>query len=356
MEENLYATLNELCEISAPSTRENPVQRWLDTYLQKRGFQAQGDSQGNLWCSDHSDGQIKCGIVAHADEIGIQLISVEEPGIGRFRKIGGLRATSLIGQYVVFTNDHGEKAVGIIGCDPMQDNGTETGILTKISDLWVDIGAESVDEFRERVAIGDFATFRPYPVEHLSENRIVGKAFDDRCGLAAALVSFCHAAGTFGNIETTLVSTVQEELNLFGSKSLPIDLDVAIVVDVDFAADTPSSIAQYTDISLGKGIGICINADNNPILLKLLKDACREQNIPVQTTVGRSFSGGTDSAALRLKNATATVNISIPIRYMHSSVEMLDLRDLNHAVNAVIALMDKINQLKSIEKIVPWKE
>lgn len=355
MKENLLFILSNLSLLSAPSTRETPVQKWLNSYLQKQGYKPQGDAQGNLWCTDNNNGTIKCGIIAHADEIGIQLVSVEEPGIGKFRKIGGLRATSLIDHYVLFTNSKGENIKGLIGCDPMQNNGTESGIIVKTSDLWVDIGAESVEEFSNQLSVGDYATFMPQPIERLSENRIVGKAFDDRCGIAVSLCAFSKLVGELDNIELTFVSSAQEELNLFGAKALPIPLDIAIVIDVDFASDTPSSISNVTNLSIGKGIGICINADNNIILLKILKQVCKENSIPIQTTVGRDFSGGTDSASLRVKNATATVNISIPLRYMHNSLEMLDVRDLNYAAKAIIGLLEKLNRLNNLEQIIPWK-
>jgi len=355
MKEKLYKILSELSSLRAPSTRENPVQCWLDSYLREKGFDAQGDALGNLWCSNRTGGRLKCGIIAHADEIGIQITSIEAPGIARFRKIGGLRAPSLIGHKVVFTNSLGVAVRGIVGCDPMQDNGTETGIMVRTSDLWVDIGVESVEEFSSRLAVGDFATFEANGVERLSENRLVGKALDDRCGLAAAVTVFGELADKSGNLDLIFISSVQEELNLFGSKAMPVDLDVAIVVDVDFAADTPSAITDLTNLTLGKGIGVCINADNHQVLTDMLMDICREQGIPFQITVGRNFSGGTDAAALRLKNATATINISIPLRYMHTSQEMLDMRDLEWAAKAIIALVEELNTMNSSNNLVPWK-
>lgn len=355
MKDELFELLNDLTALRAPSTREVAVQRWLDRYLQSKGYGAQGDAQGNLWCSNRREGGLKCGIIAHADEIGIQITSIETPGIARFRKIGGLRAPSLLGHKIVFTNTRGEAVTGIVGCDPIQNNGTETGIMVRTSDLWVDIGAESAEEFSTRLNVGDFATFEFEGVERLSENRIIGKAFDDRCGLSVVIKAFDELAGRYDNLELILISSVQEELNLFGSKSMPVNLDVAIVVDVDFASDTPSDISDLTNLVLGRGIGVCINADNQQVLSDMLLDVCREQGIPFQTTVGRSFSGGTDAAALRLKNATATVNINIPLRYMHTSHEMLDLRDLEWGVKAVIAMVEKLSILSGSNALIPWK-
>lgn len=353
MPQKIIEYIKELSPLFGPSTREEEVQQWLARELGKE-IAVCGDALGNLWTRPDGDGALTCALVAHADEIGVQIISIEEPGIARFRKIGGLRASSLIGQRLKFKNRRNNEILGIIGCDPMQDNGTDNGLLIKTSDLWIDIGATSKAEFESRLEVGDFGVFDTERTAMLSEHRLCGKALDDRCGLAVALSVF-RDARTMKGLNLMLVSTVQEELNLYGAKALPIDPDVAIIIDVDFCSDTPSAIRTTTPMDLGNGIGITISADSSAVLLEMAKEISAEQNIPIQITLGRNFSGGTDAAALRLKKATATIVMGIPLRYMHTACELLDTRDLGYAYRLICELLKRIALLKDKNDLVPWK-
>jgi endoglucanase len=353
MQKRIIEYIKEMSPLFGPSTREEEVQQWLYRNI-KNDAEVCGDALGNLWTRPDGNSGLTCALVAHADEIGIQIIRIEEPGIARFRKIGGLRASSLLGHRLRFKNRMGEKIVGIIGSDPMQNNGTDNGLLIKTSDLWIDIGVHSKKDFESRLAVGDFGVFDSDGVTMLSENRLCGKALDDRSGLAVALDAF-HEARTMKNLKPMLVSTVQEELSLFGAKALPVDADVAIVIDVDFCSDTPSDIETTTSLDLGKGVGICISADTSPIMLEMAKKISSEQRIPIQITLGRNFSGGTDAAALRLKKAAATIVIGIPLRYMHTACEMIDIRDIVYARRMVSELLKQIAALNNKTDLIPWE-
>lgn len=337
-----------------PSTREEEVQRALNQALINTGASVKGDAIGNLWTLLHSEDGLRIAIVAHADEIGVQIVSIDEPGIARFRKIGGLRASSLIGQKLKFVNSQREQIIGVVGSDPMQDNGTDNGLLLKTSDLWIDIGAESLADFERKLSVGDFGVFDVNDVEFLSQHRMCGKALDDRSGIAVAL-SVYEQAAVNGIKNISLVSTTQEELNLYGAKALPLDADVAIVIDVDFCSDTPSAIAESTPLHLGKGCGICLSADTSPVLIKLVKEIAEEKHIPLQFTVGRNISGGTDAAALRLKNDLASIVLSIPLRYMHTAHEVLDTRDLEYTASLAFELLKKLSCFNDKSELIPWK-
>lgn len=309
---------------------------------------------GNLIAHTNPGGRIKIGLIAHADEIGIQITEICEPGIARFRKIGGLRATSLIGQRVRFDAYDGNTVEGVIGCDPMQDNGTDNGILVRTSDLWVDIGAESEAEFTQRLHTGDYGTFAPLPMAQLSSHRYLSKSVDDRIGLAAA-IRVIESLKDVEDIDIILISSVQEELSLYGAKGIDVKPDCVIVVDVDYATDTPSDLGKGNILHLGKGIGLCMNADNSPVLLRDIKEVCKNRNLPYQLTVGRNFSGGTDAAAMRLKNATPCLNVNIPLRYMHTAGEVFDIRDVGYAISAVEALIRHISSNMDKDYFNPWK-
>lgn len=110
-----------------------------------------------------------------------------------------------------------------------------------------------------------------------------------------------------------------------------------------------------TPLALGEGPGLCVSADSSPVLLAMARSAAKEKGIPVQITTGRNLSGGTDAAALRLKRATATLNINIPLRNMHTANEIVDIRDLDAAASLAAEVVERLSKLRSPADLVPWK-
>jgi endoglucanase len=90
-------------------------------------------------------------------------------------------------------------------------------------------------------------------------------------------------------------------------------------------------------------------------MLEMAKKISSEQRIPIQITLGRNFSGGTDAAALRLKKAAATIVIGIPLRYMHTACEMIDIRDIVYARRMVSELLKQIAALNNKTDLIPWE-
>lgn len=345
--------LKVLCESYAPSSSEVNVQKAISKYLTTHGLECQGDAIGNLYASTNPLSDFHIGIIAHCDEIGVQITDIDDNGLLRFRKLGGLRATSLIGHRVVVLTDNGE-VEGIVGNDPLQDNGTETGILVKTSDLWIDIGVESRSECERLVAVGDFAVFKSELLT-LGEHRLVSKSLDNRLGgFIMSEVASYFAHNTI-DMDITAISTVQEEINMGGIAAYHTPLNIAIVVDVDFATDIPTAHTDMGRLSIGEGIGINYNADSNRVLQQILCEVATKNDIPVQATLSRNISGGTDATIARTLGNTATININIPLRYMHSHYEMCDIRDIEWAINAIINLIEYINN-NNIRNFVPWQQ
>lgn len=345
--------LKALCYSYAPSSDEVRAQRVIAKHLIDRGLECYGDAIGNLYASTNSASDFHIGIIAHSDEIGMQITAIDDNGLLRFRKLGGLRATSLIGHRVVVLSDSG-LVDGIVGCDPLQDNGTDTGILVKTSDLWIDIGAESKQGCEEVVDIGDFALFKSDFYE-LGSHRVISKSLDNRLGsfIMSEVVSyFAHKPI---DMNVVAISTVQEEINMGGIAACHRPLDVAIVVDVDFATDIPTAHSDMGHLSLGGGIGINYNADSNSVLQRIFCEVAQRSNIPIQATLSRNISGGTDATIARTIGNTATLNINIPLRYMHSHYEMCDLRDVEWAVISIIKLIEHLND-NNIRNFVPWQQ
>lgn len=343
--------LKVLCESYAPSSSEVNVQKAIAQYLTSHGLECQGDAIGNLYASTNPSSDFHIGIIAHSDEVGVQITAIDDNGLLRFRKLGGLRATSLMGHRVVVLTANGE-IEGIVGSDPLQDNGTETGILVKTSDLWIDVGMESKSECERLVAVGDFALLKS-DLFTLGRHRLVSKSLDNRLGGFIMSEVTSYFAHNNIDIDVVAVSTVQEEINMGGIAACHKPFNVAIVVDVDFATDIPTAHTDMGRLSIGEGVGINYNADSNSVLQQIFCEVAKKNDIPVQATLSRNISGGTDATIARTIGNTATININIPLRYMHSHYEMCDIRDVEWAINAIINLIEHINN-NNIRNFVPW--
>lgn len=346
--------LETLCSSYGPTAYEVGVQKVVAERFRNMGIPCSGDAIGNLYASINDNADFCIGIAAHCDEVGIQVTEIIEKGLLRFRKIGGVRATSLIGHKVVILTEKGPVR-GIVGSDPLQNNGTDNGILVKTSDLWIDIGADTKHDCEGIVEIGDYGVFEADFLE-LGENRIASKSLDDRLGVFIMEEVMEILRNEHLNIGVVAISTVQEEISYRGAAASVKPMAAAIVLDVDFATDIPTEHTNMGALYLGGGIGINRNADSNVVLQKIFLDMAYEKDIPVQKTVSRNISGGTDATQLQVKGNIATLNINIPLRYMHSHKEVCDKRDIEYAVRSVVGLIKRINDNEQLRNFVPWQQ
>lgn len=346
------ALLERLCKCSAPSSREMELQRMLHHEFGAMGIACKGDAIGNLYAQLNPEAEMQIALVAHADEIGLQITRIDEHGLLRYRKIGGLRCTSLFGHQVRILTCKGP-VMGIVGCDPMQDNGTDNGILVKTSDQWIDIGADSEEEARQMVQVGDFAVFEPYFMR-MGEHRIVSKAMDDRLGTYVMLQVMRELQQTDIHIGVTAISSVQEEISMRGVQACNVAVDAAIVVDVDFATDIPTTHTDMGLLELGHGVGLNLNADSNTVMQQHFCQAAEEVGLPYQKTLSRNISGGTDATKLQVSGNIATLNINVPLRYMHTHSEVCDKRDIDCAVRSIVAFITHLDKT-GIKDFVPWQ-
>lgn len=344
--------LEKLCSAYGPTACEWDVQRLVAEECCNMNMTCEGDAIGNLYASWNNGGRMRIGVIAHADEIGMQVSGITDDGLLLFRKIGGLRATSLDGHRVKVLTRNGP-IDGIVGSDPMNDNGTEKGILVTTRDLWIDIGAESREEAENMVRQGDFVVFNATAVR-LGQYRLVSKALDDRLGLYVMLKVLRQLKECELKAEVVGISSVQEEISMRGIMACQKPLDVAIVLDVDYATDTPTAHPEMGRLVLGGGVGINRNADSNPVLRQLFEDEADRIGVPLQPTISRNLSGGTDATRLGTMGNTATLNVNLPLRYMHTHSEMCDLRDADAAVRAVVALVKRLDTMQE-PAFVPWQ-
>ncbi len=280
----------------------------------------------------------RVAIVGHIDEIGLIVTHIDDDGFLYVIGVGGWDPPNLVGQRVdVMTKDG--VVPGVIGKKPIHLlKGDARDKPTKLEDLHIDIGAKKDDE--PRVRIGDVAVISGEPVE-LPNDRAISRSMDNRLGCyvayeAARLVA--EAGGAPGDV--VAVAAVQEEITFGGSRTTAHDLqpDVAIVVDVTFATDQPGiDVKELGKHELGSGPVLERGSILNPVVFELLHDVAKKHEIDVtiSSSAGRT---GTDADAIHLtRSGIPTGLVGLPLRYMHSPVEMVQIGDVQAAAKLLAA-------------------
>jgi endoglucanase len=330
--------LKELLDTPSPSGFERDGQRVWMKYARGFATRAWNDPYNNCFASigPEGDGVPTLAICGHADEIGLMVNHIDEKGFVYCKAIGGIDTGSIVGKRVRFQSSvPGAKnpVIGLIGATAihLQDKSAE-GKVRKMHELFIDIGATSADEARARVAIGDAGVFLD-GFMHLTDDLVVARALDNRIGTwiaAEALRLVAERAGEL-KVRVVAVSTVQEEVGLRGAQMVARSLapSVALVTDVGHATDSPGiSHAQHGQFKLAGGPKIAIGGAMQPEVVGRLCEVATSLSIPLQRAATPGGSG-TDTDAIFVAGGIPCGLVSLPIRYMHTTVEMTSLRDLN---------------------------
>jgi putative aminopeptidase FrvX len=278
-------------------------------------------------------------VMGHIDEIGLIVTHIDDEGYLWFGPVGGWDAQILVGQRVAVNTRTG-RVVGVVGKKPihlLRDEDRKK--VAEIRDLHIDIGARDGADARERVRIGDVAVIDADPVE-LPNGRLTSRALDNRLGSFVALEAARLVAEAGGSEwELAAVAVAQEEITFGGSSTSAFSLepDAAIVVDVTHATDAPGiEVKEIGKHELGSGPVISRGSTLHPELFELLYETAEQEKIPF-TVEATARATGTDADAVHASRAgVPTGLVSIPIRYMHSPVELVQLDDV-HACARLIA-------------------
>ncbi len=324
--------LRSLLESPSPSGFEAGNQRlWCDD---ARTFadEVHTDAYGNAVAVLNPKGSPKVMLDGHMDEIGMIVKYIDDKGFIYVQRIGGVDPALVKSKRVTIYTPKGEVR-GVVGSTPIHLQEKEKAQkVPKLHEIYIDIGAADGDEAKKRVSVGDPLTFDD-PFEMLSENIAAGRAMDNRVGSFAVLEALRLAAQNKAKPKCAIyaASSVQEEVGLLGAEMQAHNIkpDVALVVDVTFATDTPGiDNKQFGEVKLGEGPSINVGRENHPVVVDRLKKVARKKRIGFQIETF-SVSGGTDAMRIFTKNGgIPSVVVSIPDRYMHSTVETLDLRDV----------------------------
>ena len=343
-----YEILEKFSNAAGISGHEGEIRRLFVSSLEGCG-QFQTDRLGSTACIHGSDGP-RVMLAAHMDEIGFLVQQITPNGLLKVVAMGGWWTHTLPSQGVVILTRAGQKIPGVIGSTPPHHlQGAQKNSLMAIEDLSIDVGADSYQQVVQQLGIhlGDpvvpDVTFR---FLH-NPNRVMGKAFDNRAGLAA-LVSATQQLVQDGHPNTLFATaTVQEETGLRGAKTAAQAFrpDCAIILEGP-PADDVANLSSASQGRLGGGVQIRLydpTAITNPRLAQLAEETAFEAQIPCQLTVRRS--GGTDAGVLHTSGmGVPCIVLGIPVRYIHSHRGILDLADLNAAIALCHKLVQRLDQ------------
>jgi putative aminopeptidase FrvX len=293
-------------------------------------------------------------VMGHIDEIGLIVTHIDDEGYLWFREVGGWDAQILVGQRVVLSTRQGETP-GVIGKKPIHLlREEERKKVVEVRDLHIDIGAKDGKEARELVRIGDVAVIDGDPVE-LPNGRVASRALDNRLGSFVALEAarLLARAGGCSDWEVVAVAAAQEETTFGGSRTSAFSLqpDAAIVVDVTHATDAPGiEVKQAGKHELGSGPVLSRGSTLNPGLFELLHETAEREGIPFTVeAIGRNT--GTDADAVHLsRGGVPTGLVSIPLRYMHSPVELVQLDDVHACARLIAAAALRLDEQTSFAR------
>jgi endoglucanase len=332
------AFLKELLDTPSPSGFERDGQRVWMKYARGFATKTWNDSYNNCFASfgPEGPGVPTLAICGHADEIGLMVNHFDEKGFVYCKAIGGIDVGSIVGKRVRFNSSVAgvnNPVIGLIGATAihLQDKSAE-GKVRKLHELFIDIGANSADEARARLALGDSAVFLD-GFMHISDDIIVARALDNRIGtwIAAEALRLVASRSPELKVRVVAVSTVQEEVGLRGAQIIGRTLapDVALVTDVGHATDSPGiNHAQHGFFKLAGGPKIAVGGSMQPEVVGRLTEVASSLAIPLQRAATPGGSG-TDTDAIFVQGGIPCGLVSLPIRYMHTTVEMTSLRDLN---------------------------
>ena len=353
--------LRKLLDTPSPSGFEHEGQRtWLG-YVRQHADRTWHDAYGNCFAelkpSSGAPDAPTVAVMGHADEIGLMVNHIDAQGFVYCRAIGGIDPAAIVGHRVQFRSSApGVTApvIGVIGATAVHLKDKDADKVRKVHELFIDIAAPDQAAAQARLRIGDPGVLLEASLP-LGDDMIVARALDNRIGtfVAAETLRLLKASQASLKVRVVAVSTVQEEVGLHGATMVAESLrpQVALVTDVGHATDSPGiSAAQHGQFKMGAGPKIAVGGAMQPQVVERLMAAAAALSIPLQraATPGRS---GTDTDAVFLRAGGIPSGLmSLPIRYMHTPVELASLRDLEQIPQVFAAF---VSALTGTERFAP---
>jgi len=335
------AFLFELLEARGPSGAEGQAQAVFDAHVEPSADRYEKDALGNRMATLNPDGSPSLMLAGHLDELGFIVTYIDDKGFLYFKPIGGHDRTIVSGRRVVIQTANGP-VKGVTGKRAVHLMSSEDrDKAPQIHDIWIDIGAADKKEAAACVRVGDVATY-DHGFEPLRGSVAAARAFDNRAGAYIVGETLRRLAKSRRRLKTKVVAvgTAQEEVGTRGAtvSGFSVQPDFAVAVDVGHATDHPDcDKRKFGETKLGGGPILARGPNINPFLCEKLIQAAEAEKIPYQLE-GDPAPTGTDARAIQMAGSgVATALVSLPLRYMHTPSEVVDLKDVERCVQLLVA-------------------
>lgn len=343
-----FELLKKLTEVHACSGFETAITQVIREILTPTCTSFEIDNMGNLMAVIQGPPNSPTVLLdAHMDELGFQVVLIEKEGFLRVAEVGGHNPRVLPGNRVIVHSARGGDILGIFGEKAIHlMNAEQRKKLSDISDLFIDLGLKTKEEVEKLIDIGDFITFQQSTERFLNSTIVTGKSFDDRAG-CWVLIRTLQWLKALPQLPFTVVAVFasQEEIGLRGAKTaaFKVNPNFAFVIEVNHAQDFPGAPrSERGEAYLGKGPMIPIGPNVSPNLVKKILNLAKEKKIPIQP-VALPRAAPNDAAVIQTsQSGILTALITIPLRYMHTSIETLDLRDLRTAAQLLFETLKSL--------------
>ncbi len=335
-----FNLLKRLCTADGISGDEGSVRELIINEIKPYADEIKTDNLGNIIVYKKGKNPSKAELMlsAHMDEVGFMVTNITSEGYLKFDEVGGLDRRVVLGKTVTVGKD---RLNGVIGVKPVHlSKGDERTAVPALSDMYIDIGAQSKEEALEKVSYGDSVNFNS-----IYENNgytIKSKAIDDRFG-CLVLIELIKSELEY---DMHFVFAVQEEVGLRGAKTAAytVDPDFAIVAETTTAADIAGVEAERQVCNLGEGAVISV-MDRRTIYDKRMVQMAFEcaEKVVAKAQYKRAVAGGNDSGAIhQSRGGVKTLAISLPCRYLHSSVTVANTSDCEDILKITEMLANRI--------------
>lgn len=317
--------VKKLMKVGSVSGRENKIADAIAAEVKAYADEVYTDNLGNLYAHKKGSGK-KIMLAAHMDEIGFFATYIGDNGHVRVSPVGGINFRASAYSTVVFENG----AKGVL----VPESGISDTDWSSADKFYIDLGTTSKKQTEKKVRIGDFAVVEG-SLTKLNGRRYIGRPFDDRIGCAVLIECLKNSRDSQNDLY--FVFTTAEEVGARGAlpAAFNVEPDYSLAVDVTATGDVPG--AKPMAVKLGGGAAIKIR-DNSAIcdvrIVEKLTDVAKAEKIKYQHEI--LARGGTDTGSMQRSGRGSVAGaVSIPTRYIHSSVEMIDMADVDACVKLI---------------------
>lgn len=333
--------LYEMLKTPSVSGYEEALQRKVIHYMEDVCDEIRTDATGNVVSILNPDAKMKVLLCGHIDEIGFVITNIHSDGMIKVAKAGGVRAVLYLGTHVQIMNEKGIVNGVVVTNASLCKNPNVTD-----QDLIIDIGAASREEALKYVSVGD-SVCAATDVKELVHDRVAARAMDDRIGAFIVLEALRKAKELGCKCGVYSATTVGEETSMRGAyfASQMVKPDCAVIVDVTYASDYPGVDGDATgEILLDCGAVLCHSSLNNKKMNHKLVECANKLGYEVQWEVAPGRAG-TDGDRVHFTNDGVPIAlVSIPLRYMHSSIETLSMKDVKEIIDLLAQFLCEMNE------------